>query len=155
MTKTLTVRTKAGTTVEVAASRTLIVEEGLFGFDGKERFVLMPQAKGEASPFLWLQSLDDPDLAFLCIDPRFFRPDYVPLLPPSEWEALGTTPDEAVILVLVVVPEDPKEMTANLLGPLVFSPKTRRGRQVVSQDPNHRVRHKVLEELAELRAKRN
>lgn len=146
-----TVRKKGGGEIQVPETHLVTIRDGLFGFDGKERFAVLPQADSAESPFLWLQSLDDAELAFLCLDPRFFRPGYLPRLSRDDWETLETKPEEAILLTLVVVPEDPREMTANLLGPIVISPATRRGRQVVSQDPSHGVRHRILEELQTLR----
>ncbi len=146
------VRLKGGGEAEVPENHLVHIPQGLFGFDTSERFVLVPQSESADSPFLWLQSLDETELAFLCLDPRFFRPHYLPKLTQADWEAIGCDPKEAVLLSLVVVPPDPREMTANLLGPIVLNPVTRTGRQVISQDPTHGVRHRVLEELAALRS---
>ena len=58
----------------------------LFGFDDRVRFIVVSLKRQE--PFKWLQSLEDPDLAFLIIDPLYFKPDYV----------VEVNPDDLVVL---------------------------------------------------------
>ena len=56
------------------------VPQGLLGFSGCTRFCLLEP--GTDAAFFWLQSLDDPNLAFVVTDPALFVPDYsVPVRP--------------------------------------------------------------------------
>lgn len=103
---------------------------GLLGFPEQRAFRLFEPAGGY--PLKFLQSVDDADLSFSCIDVAAIKPDYdVPL---SEEDAAALAlehPKDALVLALVVIPEDPRAMTANLAGPLVLNARTRIGRQVV------------------------
>ena len=45
---------------------------------------------------------------------------------------------------VVTVPGDAKEMTANLLAPLLINPEKRLGRQVIVSDPKYTTKHQVL-----------
>lgn len=141
------VRTKHLGVREVPDERIVEIRDGLYGFGGKERFALIEH--GPESPFFWLQSLDEAGLAFVVMSPTLFRPDYAPAISRADLADLGIEDvKDALVLVLVVIPEDPRKMTANLQGPLVIHRGTRIGRQLISNDPAHGPRHLILEEMA-------
>jgi flagellar assembly factor FliW len=103
---------------------------GLIGFPGLTSFRLFEPQDGY--PLKFLQAVDREDVSFTCIDVKAIKPDYV--FPLSEEEALGLAlhdPSDALILALVVIPEDPARMTANLAGPLVVNIRTLQARQIV------------------------
>ncbi len=130
--------------IEIAEDRFLVLGEGLLGFPSLNRFLLIGD-EGTA-PFQWLQSVDEPSLAFVVIDPRWLLPDYLSDLPAALAERIGIRrPEEMGLLALVSIPEeDPQEMTANLKGPLVFNLATRRGVQLVLDDERYALRHPVI-----------
>ena len=119
--------------LEVADERVLDFPEGLPGFREARRFAMVEVPDNDV--FFWLQSIDDPALAFLCTVPWPFFPDYEPELPETDQEALGLTEaTDAMVLCLLTVRREEQEVTANLLGPLVVNQRTRTGRQVVLAD---------------------
>ena len=119
--------------LEVADERVLDFPEGLPGFREARRFAMVEVPDNDV--FFWLQSIDDPALAFLCTVPWPFFPDYEPELPETDQEALGLTEAaDAMVLCLLTVRREEQEVTANLLGPLVVNQRTRTGRQVVLAD---------------------
>lgn len=139
------IRTKGGAEAEIGEEQVLDLPEGLMGFPDFHAFALLPH--GEESPFLWLQSLDEPELAFVTMDPRVFVEGYRPDVSASELQFIGLDAvDGAIVLAIVVIPEDPRKMTANLQGPLVINPANRKGVQAISRSPQHKVRHYILGE---------
>lgn len=137
------IKTRLGGEVEITARNLIRIAEGLLGFPDFVEFALIPH--GEESPFLWLQSIDEPELAFITIDPRIFLPDYLPDVAPDELAAIGlSSVADAALLSIVVIPDDPERMTANLQGPVLVNPATHLGRQVISRSVKHRVRHHIL-----------
>jgi len=122
------------------------VPEGLLGFGDRKRFVLLEDSEQE--PFLWFQSLDDPGLAFVLVDPLIFFPNYRVSIPHEEITELDLTDAaEARILTIVVVSEDPAHITVNLKGPLVLNPRTRCAKQVVLMDEAYGTQHPLLAQL--------
>lgn len=116
---------------------------GLLGFENLSRFLLIDQ--DEIAPLRWLQPIDEGALAFTVLDPGVVFPGYNVPLSREDRTALGLEADEQpLILVLVTVPEDPQEMTANMLGPLVVNPRLKRGRQVVLHDTGYAVRQRLI-----------
>ncbi len=118
--------------------------EGLIGFERERSFVFV--TAGDGSPFRWLQSLDDPALAFLVADPDAFVPGYAPRLPGSASLALGLGEESPYLLwVTANIPVGrPGDATLNLAGPIVVNPANRRGRQVVLDGEAYTVRHRAF-----------
>ena len=145
------VHTKAYGEIEIEDRQRISFPRGLFGFEELREFVLIDAAQ---QPFYWLQSVDRVEVAFVLIDPKFFRPDYTPDVDPSELDEIGIAADEdMLVFVIVTIPQTAGKMTANLQGPLIFNRRTHVARQSISGNPLWGVRHGVLEEMAEARQK--
>ena len=118
----------------------------ILGFPGK-RYILIEEVEQE--PFLWLQSLDEPEVSFVMIDPLLFYPDYKVEVNPEEVEDLEFgKPEEAKVLVILVVPEDPSKITANLQGPVIFNLDKHMAKQIVLQDDRYPLRYPLGEKVA-------
>ena len=140
----LTVRTRNFGLLDIRQDQIIYLEPGLLGFTQFHRYVLIEHQR--EFPFLWLQCLDNPELAFVVIDPRYLLADYQPGPYPSILQELGAEhPEDLKILVILTIPpEKPKEMTANLMGPVVVNLKTRQGKQLVTEDPRYHHKHRVM-----------
>ena len=53
-------------------------------------------------------------------------------------------PQDALVLTLVVIPEDPRNMTTNLAGPLVINVKTCIGFQIVLNADKYPLRFPII-----------
>ena len=130
--------------LEVPDEGVLSFPEGLIGFEACTRFAVVGRQEGR--PVWWLQSLDAPEVAFILTDPATVVPQYAPTLQPSDLEELGlASADQAEVHVMLVVPRDPKEITANLLGPLVINPGKRLGKQVVLHNSGYSPAHRLVQ----------
>ncbi|MFZ1376508.1 MAG: flagellar assembly protein FliW [Geothrix sp.] len=117
--------------------------KGLLGFEQLTAFLLFEPKDGY--PLKFLQSNENPDVSFICIDPVTVKRDYQVPLTQEEAEALGLeAPEDALILTLVVVPEDPRQMTTNLAGPLIINVRTRIGRQIILSSETYPLRCPIL-----------
>lgn len=130
----------------------ITIADGLIGFENCRRFVVVRPS--ETSAFRWLQSLDEPAMAFPIVEPVEFRPDYAPTIADSDAQALELRPEIPTLLfVIVTVPaHNPRAITANLLGPIVINALTRRGKQVIIQDDGYSTRHSIVDELMRMAA---
>lgn len=138
--------------IEVSKDDIVEFAVGLLGFEKFHRYVILNT--DENSPFRWLQCIDDGDLAFVIIEPLSFMFEYDLEIPDADTTQLKLTdPEDVILYVIVSIPKNPKEMTANLQGPLVINAKTRQGRQIISGNPNHSIKVNILEQM-ELRAKK-
>jgi flagellar assembly factor FliW len=130
--------------LSVAEERVITFPGGILGFPDAKRYVILDY-EGDV-PFKWLQSVDDPALAFLVAVPTVVKPDYSLCLKKADLTDLGECNDEDMaILAILTVPEgNPKGMTANLRGPLVINAATMKGKQVVLQDDNYPIRYPIF-----------
>ncbi len=133
--------------LEIADEEVLVFPEGLIGFEECTRYAIVGRAEGK--PVWWLQSLDVPGVAFILTDPADVVPEYRPQISGPELEQIGLASiEEAELHVMLVVQKDPKEITANLLGPLVVNPRRRLGKQVVLHGSTHSPAHRLVEPAA-------
>jgi len=110
--------------------KTITMTTPLLGFPESSRFVLRPH--GDDSPFIWLQSLDNADLAFVMINPNLLIPAYGPEIPAIILDELEVKePQQLELMVILAIPQGRiEEMTANLLGPIAINPRKRIAKQV-------------------------
>ncbi len=101
---------------------------GLVGFPELKTFRIFEPADGY--PLKFLQSVDNAEISFVCIDPAGLKPDYAVPLSEEDAQALAIEqPADALVLTLVVIPEDPRRMPTTLSGPLLCNVRTPCGRQ--------------------------
>jgi flagellar assembly factor FliW len=99
---------------------------GIPGFPAERKFVLLQNP--DEKPFIWMQSLQRKDLAFVVTSPFVLFPEYRPDVPSEDLEALEN-PTESELLVLTIVSiisTKPPLIHANLKAPLVINLKTHR-----------------------------
>ena len=120
----------------------------MLGFEHATRFLLI-QHKPD-SPFLWLQSVDDVELAFVVTQPKWFGIPYTVTIPDNAIEALGIAQAQDVeIYTLVSIPENnPDAMTANLMGPILIHRETRLAAQVVLDNVKFGTKTPLLQPVA-------
>ena len=112
---------------------------GLPGFGLLREFVVL--AIEEQKPYVWLQSLERPEIALPLIDPWTLFDEYDPQLPAVTASVLEIEAAEDFCLMCVtVVGEQADELTVNLLAPIVFNLRCRIGRQVMLEDCDYSVR---------------
>ena len=116
---------------------------GLVGFREFKRFRLFEPAG--AYPFKFLQAIQNEEFSFVCIDVGAIRPDMELPLSQDDAEFLAAEKHEDVmVLAIVVIPEEPRLMTANLAGPLVINKSTLRGRQLVLDSGKYPLKYQIL-----------
>ena len=111
---------------------------------------------GEENYFFWLQSVDEPNLAFVVADPGIFFKGYeVPLRDETRQDLqLGDEEGaEAFLQVFVICNKVGEWLTGNLLGPLVVNAQNRLGQQVVLTEKKWTTRQPLIRLEAELLAK--
>lgn len=128
--------------VDVDDKRIITFEKGLLGFPKYSRFVLLEA--GQDSYFWWLQSIEQPELAFVVTDPSLFVPTYrVPLRPEQMQELNLESLDDAQVFVIVNKREH--NLTGNLQGPLIVHVDKRIGAQLVLSDRRFTTRVPLVE----------
>ncbi len=123
------------------------IPQGVMGFPELKKFCLVDPA--DDTLILWLQSLDNPQVAFPVLEPKIFKPDYAVRLSAAELRELklNNINQSAVFCILTIPADDPALMTANLKAPIVINLKDQLARQVVLQENEYGIRHSMFKEL--------
>lgn len=124
----------------------LFLPKGVLGFSQLSKYVIVEGE--EYIPFKWLQSVEDPGTAFVIVDPVLFFPNYKLEVHEKELEELNFQErKELITYVVVTVPSEPSQMSADLLGPLVINSKKGIAKQVVMPNSPYTTKHYILDEL--------
>ncbi len=127
----ITIQTSRFGALTVSEDTVVRIPAGMIGFPGATQFVVLDHFR--PAPFKWLQSLDQPDLAFAILDPSDLSCDYHITLSEQDAHDLGAQDHDeyAVFVLLTVRSAEPDGTTANLRGPVLVNLRTRNGKQVV------------------------
>ena len=132
--------------IEIDENKILTMPEGLPGFDGFERFVLIEDPK--TAPFCWLQSSEEPNLALAVMSPLIFKSDYEidlkGFISDRGWE--GAETKDLLVYVVINISKGEKEnkITANLIGPIIINLKNNEAIQVVLANSSYSHQHNVM-----------
>lgn len=114
----------------VSLDKVIRFPRGIIGFEDRKEFTLL-QIRPE-SPFLVLQSMDDPGLGLLVADPYVFLPQYSIRVSDAEQKILqASAADEVAVLVTATIPPGkPEDMFISLTGPILINHPAKIGLQV-------------------------
>jgi len=130
---------------DVDPDRLLRFTECLLGFPDSVTYAVV---EVDESAYVWLQSVEEPDVAFLATSPFAFFPEYELDLGVQQQSDLGVeSSDQVEVLVLLTinrVGDSPTSITANLLGPIVINVESRTARQLVLESSGHSTREPLV-----------
>jgi len=132
-----TINTRFGD-VEYKQEEILNFPLGLIGFENLHDFIVMPNKK--EGPLFWIQSLEEPEIAFVVTDPTNFFLDYKIEPSSQELEQLGITKEDEIFILSVVTVPPSKEITLNLAAPVLFAAKTNKAIQVILENSPYEVK---------------
>ena len=128
--------------LDLDEDRVVTFPKGLLGFSKYTQYTLLQLADDNC--FYWLQSVEQPDLAFIVTDPTQFVSTYRVHFKQEHTDALGIDrPQDAE--VFVIVNKHANMLTGNLQGPLIISTRTRLGEQLVLSDRRFTTRAPLME----------
>jgi len=127
--------------ITIEDDRVMTFPNGLLGFPDHSRFALVQT--GTENYFFWLQSVDDPNLAFIVTDPAIFFKDYGTPLRDEHRQELQME-DATLAQVFVICNKVGEWLTGNLLGPIVVNAGNRLGMQVVLTEKKWTTRQPLL-----------
>ena len=135
------VRTTRFGVIDIREDRVINFPKGLLGFGAARRFCLLEP--NDDACFFWLQSVEDPALAFVVTDPSLFVPEFNVPIRAEQMEELGVSKLEDA-QVFVIVNKLDETLTGNLQGPLIINTLTRMGEQMVLAEKRWTTRHPLV-----------
>ena len=122
--------------VDIDEAKIIDMPHGMLGFQDRKKYVLFGHREG--SPFSWLQSVEDPALAFVITSPYLFVPDYevdVAYVRSAMCWVEEEQDDPIEVYAVVNIPQGaPEKMTANLAGPILVNSRACQAVQMVIAD---------------------
>ncbi len=114
----------------------------IFGFEKYRRFVFLYQEE-IVENFIWLQSVEEPELCFILVQPDLITDHYQPQLPKEAKTLLGD--GDWMCWLIVSLREPFQDSTVNLRSPIVVNPALRQAAQFVLEG-NLPIRHPLVRE---------
>lgn len=133
--------------IQINEEDKIVFREGLLGFNHLRSFVLLDDPTDEI--FAWLQSCEEPAIAFPVLEPELFADPYNVKLPKADQVALELSAENPAprFFTIVTIPQDPTQMTANLKAPVAINVHKRLARQCVLQDNNLAIKEPIFTHL--------
>ena len=134
--------------VEIKEEDIIFFEYGIPGFESMTKFVILGKTDAPDDPFLWLQSTENPNLAFVIMNPRDLVFDYEAEIDMFTANLLKIKDEnDALIYCIVTVPQDISKISINLKAPVIINAKENRGCQVVLENEKYKFKHLITEEF--------
>ncbi|MGN1157632.1 MAG: flagellar assembly protein FliW [Agathobacter sp.] len=135
--------------IDIADDKIITMEKGMIGFPELTHFALIfdEEKKDKAFKIMWLQSMDDGDIAFPVTDPICIKEDYAPSVNDEIIAPLGEMHAEnTYLLVTVTVPKQIENFSVNLKAPIVINTDSNKGAQIITED-DYPVKYKIYDLL--------
>jgi len=117
--------------LEAKEEKIINFPDGLVGFPGLKRFIVIDHRD---TLIKWLQSIDDPDMAFIVASPDIMTGEYSINLDSTVRRYLQLENDNNLVILLILRVEG-EEVIANFQGPLIINAQNMKGAQIVLEPP--------------------
>jgi flagellar assembly factor FliW len=117
--------------LEIKEDKIISFPAGLIGLPELKKYVLIDH---KDTPLKWLQSIDDPDMAFIVSHPSVIVAEYAIDLDTRVKHYLNLDNEED-LAVLVTIRVDGEDVIANFQGPILVNSQSLTGVQIVMDRP--------------------
>lgn len=140
--------------IDIEDDKIIHLENGMIGFPNMQEFALIfDEEKGDEAKIMWLQSMDEPEMAFPVMRPEIVMQGYNPTVNDEVLEPLGTINDENIFVVVTLTAvADVKKNSVNLKAPIIINTETRKGCQIIVED-DYPVKYNIYKALKEKKEK--
>lgn len=147
--------TKFFGTVDIDDDKIITFPMGIIGFEELKKFALIFDSdKEERSKISWLQSMDEPAMAFPVINPIDIVEDYAPVIEDELVKAIGDPADaDILIFVTMSIPSDLTKMTANLKAPFIINTVDKKAMQVIVENQDYSIKYNVYDAIERLKGR--
>ena len=138
--------------VDVDPEKIISFADGIPGLEQYKKYALLQFE--ESYPIVWLQSMEDTGISLPVLDTFSVLPEYVFDIEDKDVEELAlNNPEELHVISVLVIPEDIKGMTVNLVAPIIINTLTGQARQILLEGSEYNVRAPVFKQICKLIAR--
>ncbi len=118
----------------------------ILGFDDCRQYLLMENES--IFPTFWLQSINDPNLAFPVISPFSVDENYSIDLEALDLDDIRLKSiDDALVLTLMVVPQTISSIRTNLRAPIIYNPEKKVAKQLILYDEKYPIHFYIIDQV--------
>ena len=145
-TTTVKINTAKFGEVEIDKSAIFDFVAPIIGFGDLKKYTIIDYKPD--SPFKWLQSMEDMELAFPITLCSYFGIDYQFDISDEEAQKLEIeTADDVFVFNIVNIPaSNPQGATVNMLAPIIANLANKKAMQTILKNTDFEVRHKLFEQ---------
>lgn len=142
-------------TIDIEEDKIIEFPNGIIGLENLKKFALIfDSEREERANISWLQSMDEPYMAFPVINPIDITEEYTPIIEDELMKNIGDPADaDILIFVTMSIPSDLTKMTANLKAPLIINTVDRKAMQVIVENQDYEIKYNVYDAIQKLKAK--
>jgi flagellar assembly factor FliW len=132
--------------LEIPDQSLIQIPDGILGLPDSSCYVLL-EHDSEGTPFKWLQATDNPDLAFIVMDPRLVVDKFEVHFDEEVLRKydIHDIREEFAFMSIVNIPrENPISMTVNLRAPIIVHLEKRVGWQQILPNEEYPIRHRLF-----------
>ena len=135
--------------IEIEQEKLIYFENGIIGFPDLKKFALIHDTEKENGFIMWLQSMEEADLALPVINPLAVIETYELDVSEELLSGLGELSKvDTYILVTITVPQQIEDIAINLKAPIVINMKNNKAVQVIVEN-DLPIKFKIYERIKE------
>lgn len=129
--------TKYFSNMQYTEDEVIFFKNGIFGFADYKKYVLI-RFDNKNDSLICLQSIEEPSIAFVMINPYNFINDYAIFLDDEDYSELEIIDSNKLLVYnICVVNDEVSESTANLKCPIIVNSETRLAKQIILDDSKY------------------
>jgi flagellar assembly factor FliW len=130
--------------IEVNEEEVINFTKPILGFDDCTQYVLVE--KESIFPTFWLQSVNNPGLAFPVISPFSVNEDYSIKLQNHDLDDIRLKDiNDILVMTLMVVPQVLSSIRTNLRAPIIYNPVNKVAKQLILYDDKYPVHYYIMD----------
>jgi flagellar assembly factor FliW len=128
--------------IEIDEDKIITFPQGIPFFESMHRYIMLQPDL--SVPFIFMQSIEEGDLAFIVADPFTYFPDYDFKLPESVQAELNIQEEAEVMVFNLISISETDEFSMNLLAPVVLNMRLKQGKQVILYQTEYKTKHPLV-----------
>ncbi len=139
----MTINTRYFGEVSLEQEEIVHFPDAIYGFEDYNDYLVIT-FEADNDSLLCMQSIDEPDLAFVLVNPFDILQGYNPVLEDADLKRINADSKTKLLFYSIAVIREDGSVTVNLKSPIAINPTNRLAKQVILEDTNLSMRHLVV-----------
>lgn len=139
----MNIQTKFFGEMKINEENIINFNDGILGFEDNKSYIILNLFNNNS--FVCIQSIKEPDIAFIIVNPWDFFNDYEVNISNEDLKQIDVNNQEEIVLYNIIsIPNNLNEATANLLAPIVINIDKKEGKQYIIREEKYSTRHYIF-----------